>query len=339
MTDDNDFDFFKMRKAGKTYISKVFSFGAQNPEPIRNVRMVLEGNDKVVLGEIDGALCLRLTGSSRKTQVTALISQDEKRVKRLSFLTFKSRSGDWYEGFGKDEFTFRGDEFQRLLAFLAQIEFIDLSNPENFQIEDISTRPGPKALIDASDRGLVERVKGMNEGQRGDLLRALQSTLTADEINVLLGRKQGLEVYERQMAEGAWSEADWQNFFEREHWVFGFGLDYRIMRPFDREMKVGAGGVDNRNQPMIDFLMTFTDYTVLVEIKKPTTPIFRERKGGRAGTWEFSPEFTGAVSQILEQKAEWLAFSQHGEHHNKAGTAKLSARANSQRLATSETRA
>jgi hypothetical protein len=35
MTDDNDFDFFKMRKAGKTYISKVFSFGAQNPEPIR----------------------------------------------------------------------------------------------------------------------------------------------------------------------------------------------------------------------------------------------------------------------------------------------------------------
>jgi hypothetical protein len=326
MTDDNDFDFFKMRKAGKTYISKVFSFGAQNPEPIRNVRVVLEGNDKVVLGEIDGALCLRLTGNTRKTQVTALISRDDKRVKRLSFQTFKSRSGDWYEGFEKDEFTFRADEFQRLLAFLAQIEFIDLSNQENFQIEDISTKPGPKALIDASDRGLVERLRGMNEGQRGDLLRALQSTLTADEINVLLGRKQGLESYERQMADGAWSEADWQDFFEREQWVFGYGLDYRIMRPFDREMKVGAGGVDNRNQPVIDFLMTFTDYTVLVEIKKPTTPIFRERKGGRAGTWEFSREFTGAVSQILEQKAEWLAFSQHGEHHNKAGTAKLLAR-------------
>jgi hypothetical protein len=326
MTDDNDFDFFKMRKAGKTYISKVFSFGAQNPEPIRNVRVVLEGNDKVVLGEIDGALCLRLTGNTRKTQVTALISQDDKRVKRLSFQTFKSRSGDWYEGFEKDEFTFRADEFQRLLAFLAQIEFIDLSNQENFQIEDISTKPGPKTLIDASDRGLVERLRDMNEGQRGELLRALQSTLTADEINVLLGRKQGLEAYERQMAEGAWSEAKWQDFFEREQWVFGYGLDYRIMRPFDREMKVGQGGVDNRNQPIVDFLMTFTDYTVLVEIKKPTTPIFRERKGGRAGTWEFSPEFMGAVSQILEQKAEWLAFSQHGEHHNKAGTEKLSAR-------------
>jgi hypothetical protein len=326
MTDDNDLNFFKMRKAGKTYISKVFSFGAQSPEPIRNVRVVLEGNDKVVLGEIDGALCLRLTGNVRKTQVTALVSRDDKRVKRLSFQTFKSRSGDWYEGFEKDEFTFRGDEFQRLLAFLAQIEFIDLSNQENFQIEDISTKPGPKALIDASDRGLVERLRGMNEGQRGDLLRALQSTLTADEINVLLGRKQGLEAYERQLAEGDWSEVDWQDFFEREQWVFGYGLDYRIMRAFDREMKVGAGGVDNRNQPVIDFLMTFTDYTVLVEIKKPTTPIFRERKGGRAGTWEFSPEFMGAVSQILEQKAEWLAFSQHGEHHNKAGTAKLSAR-------------
>jgi hypothetical protein len=326
MTSDNELAFFKMRKAGKTYISKVFSFAAQNPEPIRKVVMVLEGNDKVVLGEIDGALCLRLTGQTRKTQVTALICQDDRRIKRLSFQTFKTRSGGWYEGFEKEEFTFRADEFQRLLAFLAQIEFIDLSNRENFQIEDISTKPGPKALIDASDRGLVERLRGMDGGQRGDLLRALQSTLTADEINELLGRKQGLEVYERQLAADCWSEADWQDFFDREQWVFGYGLDYRIMRPFDREMKVGAGGVDNRNQPVIDYLMTFTDYTVLVEIKKPTTPIFRERKGGRAGTWEFSPEFMGAVSQILEQKAEWLAFSQQGEHHNKAGTAKLFAR-------------
>jgi hypothetical protein len=326
MTDDNDLNFFKMRQAGKTYVSKVFSFGAQNPEAIRNVRMVLEGSDKVVFGEINGALCLRLTGETRKTQVTALISQDDKGVKRLSLQTFKSRSGDWYEGFEKDEFTFRGDEFQRLVAFLRQIEFVDLSNLENFQIEDISTRSGPKALIDASDRGLVERLKHMDGGQRGDLLHALQSTLTVDEINVLLGRKQGLGAYELQLTAGVWSEANWQDFFERQQWVFGYGLDYRIMRAFDREMKIGAGGVHNRNQPVIDFLMTFTDYTVLVEIKKPTTPIFRERKGGRAGTWEFSPEFTGAVSQILEQKAEWLAFSQHGEHHNKAGTAKLSAR-------------
>lgn len=323
---DDDYDFFNLRQQGKTYISKVFNFGAHNPEEIRNVWMVLEGSDSVVLGEIQGALCLRLTGSKRKTQVTALITQDDKRRKRLSLQTFQSRSGDWYEGYDKHEFTFRDDEFDRLLSFLNQIQFIDLSNRDRFTIQDISTTAGPKAIIDASDRGIVERIRGMTEAQRQDFLRAIQSTLTGDEINVLLGRKQGLEEYQRELALGAWSEGDWQDFFERQQWVFGYGLDYRIMRQFDREMKVGVGGTDDKNQPMTDFLMSFTDYTVLVEIKKPSTPLFKAKRGGRAGTWEFSSEFMSAVSQVIEQKAEWLSFSQTGEHYNKAGTEKLTAR-------------
>jgi len=37
-----------------------------------------------------------------------------------------------------------------------------------------------------------------------------------------------------------WSEVQWQDFFEREQWVFGYGLDYRMMRQFDREMTVGV---------------------------------------------------------------------------------------------------
>ncbi len=65
---------------------------------------------------------------------------------------------------------------------------------------------------------------------------------------------------------------------------------------------------------------------MLVEIKKPDTPIFKRSRGGRAGTWEFSSEFISAISQILEQKAEWLAFSQTGDHYNADGTKKLTAR-------------
>jgi hypothetical protein len=91
-------------------------------------------------------------------------------------------------------------------------------------------------------------------------------------------------------------------------------------------MTVGGGGTDNQNKPVIDFLMSFTDYTVLVEIKRPDTPIFKETRSGRAGTWEFSPEFMSAVSQIIEQKAEWLSFAQTGEHYDKSGREALTAR-------------
>jgi len=325
MSDHEDHEFFKLRKQGKTYISKVFQFPGQLAERVRYVRMVLEGSDEQHLGEIEGALCLRITGDIRKTQVTAFVSQDNKAVKRLTFQTFRNRPG-FLQSFLKEEFTFRHDEWTRLRDFLSQIKFVDLTNNENFQIEDISTKPGPKALIDASDRGIVDAIRNLSGDQRDDLLKSLQGSLTAEEINILLGRKQGLADFEEQMRLGEWSELDWQNFFEREQWVFGYGLDYRIMRQFDREMVVGGAGTDNQNKPTVDFLGTFTDYTVLVEIKKPDTPIFKDRKGGRAGTWDFSPEFMSAISQILEQKAEWLSFSQHGEHFNKEGTERLAAR-------------
>ncbi len=317
MNDESEYEFFKLRKQAKTYISKVFTYSALDLELKRNIRIVFEGNDKLHFGEIQSAMCLRLTGDVRKTQVTALVTQDDKKIRRLTLQTFKPRAGDWIEAIEKDEFTFRADEFTRLLGFLSQVEFIDFSNQENFQIEDISTKAGPKAIIDASDRGIVDRIRNMSDGQRSGLLRALQESLTDEEINILLGRRQGLEEYEKHIRLKDWSEAQWQDFFDREQWVFGYGLDYRVMRQFGREMTVGGGGTDNHNKPVIDFLMSFTDYTVLVEIKKPDTSIFRASRGGRAGTWEFSPEFMSAVSQIIEQKAEWLSFAQTGEHFNK----------------------
>jgi hypothetical protein len=136
MSDLDDYEFFKLRKESKTYITKVFAFNAYNPERVRQVRMVLEGSDRLRLGEIEGALCLRLTGNVKKTQVSALITQDDKKVKRITLQTFKTRVGDWIEAVEKEEFSFRADEFNRLVSFLSQIEFIDLSNQENFQIED-----------------------------------------------------------------------------------------------------------------------------------------------------------------------------------------------------------
>jgi hypothetical protein len=199
MSDESEYDFFKLRKQAKTYISKVFTFSELNTERVRQVRMVIEGNDRVHLGEIEGAMCLRLTGNVRKTQVSALITQDDKGIKRLTIQTFKPRSGDWVQAVEKDEFTFRADEFNRLLSFLSQIKFIDLSNEENFQIEDISTKAGPKAIIDASDRRVVDQIKSMTDQQRSGLFHALQESLTSEEVNIILGRRRGLQEYEDQM--------------------------------------------------------------------------------------------------------------------------------------------
>ena len=324
MTDD-DAKFFELRKEGKTYLSKVFAHGTINPERRRLAHAVFEGTEGAVLGEIEGALCLRLTGNQRKTQVTALISQDDAEIRRVTLQTFKSRAGDWYQGYEKDAFTFRSGEFERLLEFLNRIKFIDLSNEGRFSVEDISSGQGHKIITDATDRVLIDRIKHLDETEREHFFRSLHANLTREEINLLLGRRQALEKFVVQLSAGNWSETDWQDFFEKQSWVFGYGLDYRIMRPFAREMVVGKAGTDNRNKPTIDFLMSFTDYTVLVEIKRPDTPIFQQ-KPGRAGTWRFSTDFMDAISQVLEQKAEWLSAAQSGDHFDKSGTRRLEAR-------------
>ncbi len=322
MTDEAD--FFRLRQEGRSYISKLFTYGGQDTVGRRNVIMVLDNTEDQHVGEISGAMCLRLSGEKRKTQVTAVVTQDEKQVTRLTLQKFQSRTDGSYQGVEQDAFTFRHGEFEKLLRFLDQINFVDLSNEDGFKIDDISTGTGRKAIIDASDVQIVERIRVLRSDEREALVRSLSGSLSAHEINLLLGRKQALEEFERQIDAGNWAEKDWQEFFERQSWIFGYGLDYRIMRQFDREATTAAGGTDNRNKPMVDFLTAFTDYTALVEIKLPSTPIFTNR-AGRAGTWQFSAHFMGAVSQILEQKAEWLAFAASGEHYNHKGD-KLEAR-------------
>lgn len=52
--------------------------------------------------------------------------------------------------------------------------------------------------------------------------------------------------------------------------------------------------------------MIFTEHTVLVELKRPDTPIFQSSCAGRDKTWRFNVEFTDDDSQVFEQKAEWL---------------------------------
>jgi hypothetical protein len=259
LSTEDDYEFFRHRVAGKAYFSKVFTHrGALTEERVRYARMILEGNDKLLVGEIDGALCLRLTGEKRKTQVSAIVTNDHQGIRRITLETFQSRTGDWYQAYEKEAFSFRSDEFTRLVRFLEQIRFIDAGNQDTFQVEDISTGTGRKAIIDADDRGFIARLKALPREQRAGVLDALQGDLSAEEINILLGRRKGLEQFERHIAAGDWDEAAWQDFFDGEQWVFGYGLDYRIMRGFDREVTVG-GGRNRQSQQ--------TDHRLLADVQ------------------------------------------------------------------------
>jgi hypothetical protein len=319
----DDKHFFELRKEGKTYISKAFSFPGRTDE-IRNVYIAFENSNLILTGEVDGALSLRQSPSG-KQQVLALVSQDDKSIKSLTFQKFNERKSGDYIGIEKDSFTFRSDEFQRLLAFLKSLQFIDFSNKENHQIEDLSSNTGNKTIIDSSEKALVKILDSVHGEERTRILTNIKDTLTKEDFEILMGRKEALTVFKEHITKSDWTEPEWQAFFETQSWIFGFGLDYRFMNQFDREMNVSSVGSDNKEKAIVDFLMTFNDFTVTVEIKRPDTLIFEKAKG-RSGIWNFHHGFVEAISQVLEQKTEWHILGQKNNLYNKQGTEKLSKR-------------
>ena len=73
-------------------------------------------------------------------------------------------------------------------------------------------------------------------------------------------------------------EKAWQHFFKVNEWIFGYGLDYRFLSILQREAHIAAEDVAGRDGSIADFLLGATNFTVLVEVKKPSTRLFDERK-------------------------------------------------------------
>jgi len=81
-------------------------------------------------------------------------------------------------------------------------------------------------------------------------------------------------------------------------------LDYRFLQILQRESSISNVDLDGKNTVKTDFLMGDKNFTVIVELKKPTTPLF-EKEQDRSESWRLSKDLTYAISQILSQKAEW----------------------------------
>ncbi len=104
-------------------------------------------------------------------------------------------------------------------------------------------------------------------------------------------------------------EKVFQHFFKKNPWIFGYGLDYQFLSILQNESTVRGADVSGKGEEKLDTLAGTNKYTVLIELKKPSTMIFSETQN-RSNSWTLSSELFLAVSQILEYKAshltEWL---------------------------------
>lgn len=150
------------------------------------------------------------------------------------------------------------------------------------------------------------------------LQHVISNRLTNDDINTILGRKDALNEYQEMYGRpDDFNEPQWQMFFERNEWIFGYGLRYKYLSILQREAHISHTDLNGSNDVITDFLMSDSRFTKIVELKTPQTKLFVNRQN-RADSWRLSSELTDAVSQILAQKANWEIESQR-ENYTAAG--------------------
>lgn len=100
-------------------------------------------------------------------------------------------------------------------------------------------------------------------------------------------------------------EVAWQHFFNKNPWIFGYGLDYRFQNILQKEFSASDTDASGKEQVNADFLIGDNYFTTFVELKTPDTELFINKESGknRSGSWCLSNKLVYAVSQILEQKA------------------------------------
>jgi predicted transcriptional regulator len=105
------------------------------------------------------------------------------------------------------------------------------------------------------------------------------------------------------MTEAKGREAVWQNFFERNTWIFGYGLNFVFNSPLeDKKLEQVVSGYNfNNSGKRIDALMKtkgVINSFCFGEIKTHKTDLLKRVKDSYRGEcWAISDELAGAIAQ------------------------------------------
>lgn len=132
-------------------------------------------------------------------------------------------------------------------------------------------------------------------------------------------RKKALEEF-RQNLSVKRGEDWWQSFFEKNTWIFGYGLKYQILKSVQSQPRYGGINIAGKGLEKGDFLKRTeaeVRFTVLVEIKRPDSALLGN-KAYRAGAWQLGEDLVGGVSQMQANCRRWELGGSQAEQNREA---------------------
>ncbi|MFY3093560.1 Shedu immune nuclease family protein [Achromobacter xylosoxidans] len=173
-----------------------------------------------------------------------------------------------------------------------------------------------KAAGRAARKAVVEAVRSNVETLAAEAPKELLE-LHAEIERVTL--EQMIEKYEDMLQKNL-TEPVWQKFFERNIFILTM-VFARPVRLLHAQFHARGGGLDGTGAQIGDFLLAEKGFAMaIVEIKRPSSPLLREKAYRNREVFAPDEELSGAVSQVLYQQSKfhenWLFHQSRPELQN-----------------------
>lgn len=292
-------DSYKEPKPGKTYISPSLASFGNKERMVRIASKTITTPDGYEYAKEKDEVVLRHKENAA-TYISAKFFEDNRKIFVLSIQKY---TADSHKPYGSG-FSFVGDEIGKLLEFIANIQSVAFARSRAINITDEELRR--IALTNQQARTLVVE----NEELISEVLR---SAVTKRDVVAVAYRKRQLEVFQQLLEEPNYfeelrskksctDESLWQQFFEKNPWIFGYGLSYIYLSNLSEKKleQVVQGYQMGQHGKRSDALMKTKgaiSSLCFVEIKTHKTELL-SKKQYRSGCWAPSVELAGAVSQV-----------------------------------------
>ena len=299
----DDEDYIEKKRSDRIYVSKPFQIGLNKDREARYITRVFDESDRAAFDSVNDEIVIRSTHND-KVQIKAVVTSDDHNIKSLTLQSFRI----YKDGVRPNEqygINLHGAEIGRFIQFAELATKLEVTTPGRLRIDEEALS---QFDIDDAARAWLQR--------NPDVVREfVENQVSSGDVVAVAYRRKQLEAFDRLLHEAEYfnsvvasrfnssEEALWQAFFEKNRWIFGYGLFYLSASGFTDEKleQVVAGSTVATNGKRADGLLRTrgrVGAVCLVEIKRHRTPLLK-KEAYRAGVWQPSSELAGAVSQTL----------------------------------------
>ena len=285
--DLEEFEYARNRVPHRLYISKSFPFPGKNTV-YRNAWKRLEDGPLKELVKNGEEFVLHETPTGIQ-QIKARFIEDGRGITHLHIQKWNTKTGNPVG----EQVVLYDKQITRLIEFLDNTRRLEIPGPAKFNVNESDLR-----LVHMPDAAALKILE-----DRPELVTEFaRSRITTEDVVALAYRREQLSAFSDMLDRGDdLTEDDWQQFFERNQWIFGYGLSYIFTTGLDgRKLQQTIRGSSLVAPGKIPDGIMKTRAAIsalcLVEIKKSSTELLR-RSEYRSGTWAPSIELSGAVAQ------------------------------------------